>query len=255
MLWEIYVFHEDISERGDATIPVEALSPPVVVSKPRLIWSHRLGDAFPDKIPHEANTLHEVTLEGSLNSARNTAHRDRLIPEALRVLRPGGNIRIHGLAGDYPGNDEELSLPGAAAAVKYVPTSSEMVGELTQAGFVEVEVETLSQTAYFVIAGVPMREFRIRGTKPGHRPKVKTHHAVYRGPLAQVADDYGNVFRRGELTPLNVHDWQMLSKGKAAGEFVFFAPQAHDAACADDEGPPTPVSVDKSRASSRPQKL
>jgi catechol 2,3-dioxygenase-like lactoylglutathione lyase family enzyme len=254
MLWEIYVFHEDIPERGDDTIPIEALNPPVVVSKPRLIWSHRLGDAFPAKIPHEANTLHEVALEGSLNAGRNAVHRDRLIAETLRALRPGGKIQIHGLAGDYPGNDGKLSLPGPAAAVEYVPTAAEMVAELTQAGFVDVELETLSQTAYFVVAGVPMREFRIRAAKPGHRPKAKTHHAIYRGPLAQVADDYGNVFRRGELTPLNVHDWQMLSKGKAAGEFVFFAPEVHNGTSVHDEGPPTPVSADKSRATSGLQK-
>jgi catechol 2,3-dioxygenase-like lactoylglutathione lyase family enzyme len=255
MLWEIYVFHEDIPERGDATIPIEALNPPVVVSKPRLIWSHRLGEAFPDKIPHESNTLHEVALEGSLNASPNAVHRDRLIPEALRALRPGGSIQIHGLAGDYPGNDEKLSLPGPAMAVEYVPTATEMVVELTQAGFVEVELETLSQTAYFVVAGVPMREFRIRATKPGHRSKAKTHHAVYRGPLAQVADDYGNVFRRGELTPLNVHDWQMLSKGEAGAAFVFFAPKVRDAACTDDDEPPTPVSGEKSPATSEPHKV
>src|SRR5262245_60505784 len=234
MLWEIYIFHEDIPERGDATIPVEALNPPVVGSKPRSTWWHRLGAAFPPKIPHEANTLHEVALEGSLNAGRNAVHRDRLIPEALRVLRPGGNIQIHGLAGDHPGNHEQLSLPGPAMAVECVPTAAEMVAELTEAGFVDVELETLSQTACFVVAGVSMREFRIRATKPGHRPKAKTHHAIYRGPLAQVADDYGNVFRRGELIALNVHDWQMLSKGKAGAEFVFFAPEAHTAAHSDD---------------------
>ena len=44
--------------------------------------------------------------------------------------------------------------------------------------------------------------------------KQKTHHAIYRGPLAQVTDDFGNVFRRGELTPLNVHDWQLLLVGR-----------------------------------------
>ena len=241
MLWEIYVFHEDIDERGDAIVPIEALNLPVG-SKPGSIWSHRLGESFPSRIPHEANTLHEVALEGSFNAGPSAIHRDRLIPEALRTLRPGGKIQIHGLAGDYPGNGKKLSLPGPAAAVDYVPTAAEMAQELAQAGFVEVELETLSQTAYFVVAGVPMREFRIRATKPGHRPKTKTHHAIYRGPLAQVADDYGNVFRRGELTPLNVHDWQMLSKGEAAAAFVFLAPQVADPSSGSDR-PPTPVSA------------
>ena len=29
--------------------------------------------------------------------------------------------------------------------------------------------------------------------------------------MAQVTDDFGNLFRRGVPTPLNIHDWQMLS--------------------------------------------
>jgi hypothetical protein len=41
------------------------------------------------------------------------------------------------------------------------------------------------------------------------------------GPREQVMDDFGNVFRRGEVTALNVHDWQVLSKGAAAAAFLF----------------------------------
>jgi hypothetical protein len=33
--------------------------------------------------------------------------------------------------------------------------------------------------------------------------------------MGQVTDDFGNVFRRGLATPLNVHDWQMLSQSAA----------------------------------------
>src|SRR5215468_1924983 len=42
MLWEVYLFHEDIDEHGDATVPVLALNPPVQLSsKPRSSWTHR----------------------------------------------------------------------------------------------------------------------------------------------------------------------------------------------------------------------
>jgi hypothetical protein len=63
---------------------------------------------------------------------------------------------------------------------------------------------------------VAMREFRIAARKPGHRPRTATHHAVYLGPMEQVTDDFGNVFRRGAPTALNVHDWQTLSRGARA---------------------------------------
>jgi hypothetical protein len=90
-----------------------------------------------------------------------------------------------------------------------------------------------------------MREIRIHARKPGHRTQQKTHHAIYRGPLAEVTDDYGNVFRRGELTPLNVHDWQMLSKGDAAASFVFLTPGARSETACNNTAAPTPTSSAK----------
>jgi catechol 2,3-dioxygenase-like lactoylglutathione lyase family enzyme len=235
MLWEIYVFHEDIEERGDATVPLVAIAETNASSKPLPTWSHRLGMAFPDSIPHDSNSLFEVALEGSVNADPRTTNRSRLMSEALRVLRPGGAVRIHGLAGDRSSNGERPQLPGPASAVEYVPTPAELADELTQAGFVEVHVETLSQTAFFEVAGVPMRELRIHAKKPGHRPKQKSHYAIYRGPHAQVTDDYGNVFKRGEMTLLNIHDWQMLSKSAAAASFLLVAPHGDTRAACEKE--------------------
>jgi hypothetical protein len=98
------------------------------------------------------------------------------------------------------------------------------MADLTRAGFRDIQIVQLSQKPCFVVGGVGMRECRIQARKPGHRTRQKTHFAIYRGPLAEVTDDYGNAFRRGELTPLNVHDWQMLSKGDAAASFLLLAP-------------------------------
>jgi catechol 2,3-dioxygenase-like lactoylglutathione lyase family enzyme len=245
MLWEVYLFHEDIDEHGEATVPVAALSPPVQLSsKPLSIWTHRLGTALPDRIPHDANSLHEVMLEGSFNTGRDAVTRDNLLVEVLRVLRPGGEIRLHMLTGDSSGDYGKLSLPGPAAAVGYAPTPSELTAALTRAGFRDVHIVTLSQKPCLVAEGVAMRECRIQARKPGHRTQQKTHHAVYRGPLAEVKDDYGNVFRRGELTPLNLHDWQMLSKGESAESFIFLTPDGiSEAACCNEATPPTPSSA------------
>jgi catechol 2,3-dioxygenase-like lactoylglutathione lyase family enzyme len=245
MLWEVYVFHEDIDERGDANAPVASPSPLVTLSKPLLSWAHRLGAALPDRIPHDANSLTEVILEGSFNAGRDSINLDRLMAEALRALRPGGAIRLHGLTGDSSGNYGKLSLPGPAAAVEYAPTPSELTDALIRAGFRDVQVVLLSQKPYFIVEGVGMRECRIQAKKPGRRTQQKTHHAIYRGPLAEVRDDYGNLFRRGEFTPLNAHDWQMLSKGDSAASFIFLTPSEKSEAACKETALPTPASSAK----------
>ena len=223
-LWEIYVFHDDIDDHGSAAPPrVEPLRLDTARSQAPLAWEHRLRDPIPSRIPHDDNTLHEVRLEGSINVAPDADNRSGLLAESLRALRPGAAIYVHGLAGDRPSRSTP-ALPGPAAAVQHVPAIIDVVDDLVRTGFVEVQIEKLSETAYFVVDEVPMRELRIAARKPGHRPGTATHHAVYLGPMAQITDDFGNVFRRGVSMPLNVHDWQMLSRSAASGAFLFLKP-------------------------------
>jgi catechol 2,3-dioxygenase-like lactoylglutathione lyase family enzyme len=239
-LWEIYVFHDDIDDHGSAAPPrVEPLRVERGKSPAPLAWEHRLRDPIPSRIPHDDNVLHEVRLEGSINVAPEAEHRSELLAESMRALRPGGTIYVHGLAGDRPSHSTP-ALPGPAAAVQHVPATGDVVDELVRAGFVEIHIEKLSQTAYFVVDDVPMRELRVVGRKPGHRPRTAAHQAVYLGPMAQVTDDFGNLFRRGVPTPLNIHDWQMLSKS-ASGAFLLLKPDGAktDASCADRPAPPT----------------
>jgi catechol 2,3-dioxygenase-like lactoylglutathione lyase family enzyme len=223
-LWEIYIFHDDIDDHGGAAPPrVEPLRIETSKSRPPLAWEHRLRDPVPARIPHDDNTLHEIRLEGSINVAPEADNRPALLAESFRTLQPGASIYLHGLAGDRRcGSNPQL--PGPAAAVQHVPAAGDVVDDLVRTGFVGIEIEKLSETAYFVVDGVPMRELRIVARKPGYRPARATHDAVYLGPMAQVTDDFGNVFRRGVATPLNIHDWQLLAKSAASATFLFLKP-------------------------------
>jgi catechol 2,3-dioxygenase-like lactoylglutathione lyase family enzyme len=252
-LWEIYVFHEDIEDDdhdhdhddlmqtstagqqearddGNGHMSAEAAQGSGAgagVGASALTWSHRLADAVPARIPHDDNSVRDIELEGTINGDPAAPHRAGLLADAYRVLKPGAELHLHGLAGDAPCSRGagELGLPGPAAAVQHVPASADVVNELKGAGFVDIRFETLSKTAYFNIDGVGMREVRVSARKPGHRSRAATHRAVYLGPLAEVTDDFGNTFRRGEPTPLNVHDWQVLSKSAASSSFLFLEPE------------------------------
>jgi catechol 2,3-dioxygenase-like lactoylglutathione lyase family enzyme len=239
-LWEIYIFHDDIDDHGSARPPrVEPLRIETAASAAPLAWEHRLSDPVPSRIPHDDNTLYQIRLEGSINAASETDHRSGLLSESLRALRPGAPIYLHGLAGDRR-SASSPALPGPAAAVQHVPAAGDVIDDLVRAGFVDIQIEKLSETAYFVVDGVAMRELRVAARKPGYRPARATHEAVYLGPMAQVTDDFGNVFRRGVATPLNIHDWQVLSKGAASAAFLLLKPDATKAAtcCGTESAPP-----------------
>jgi catechol 2,3-dioxygenase-like lactoylglutathione lyase family enzyme len=261
-LWEIYVFHEDLEEDdhdhgdhdrrepmqtstsgqqdarqgggaggvggvGEARDAGQATAQAAAAQRSAPItWEHRLADDVPARIPHDDNSVAEVRLDGTINGDPAAPHRAGLMADAYRVLKPGAEVHVHGLAGDAPCARAagELALPGPAAAVQHVPAAGAVADELKNAGFVDIRFETLSQTAYFTIDGIRMREVRLSARKPGHRPRTATHQAVYLGPLAQVTDDFGNVFRRGEPTTVNIHDWQVLSNGAAAAAFLLLKP-------------------------------
>ena len=100
-LWEIYVFHEDIDDHGEASPPrAEQRQVQTVPVTPPRAWEHHLRETLPVRIPHDDNTLQEVRLEGSFNLAPETENRGVLLAEALRTLRPEATIYLRGLAGD-----------------------------------------------------------------------------------------------------------------------------------------------------------
>lgn len=234
ILWEIYVFHEDIDEAEDvAAARVQSEPAEQAATQALHTWQHHLREPIPDRLPFDDNTLHQVRLEGSINLAPDAVNRSRLMGEVLRVLRPGAEVHVHGLAGDRPCSSA-IALPGPAAAVQHVPPASDVAAELAAAGFAGIHLERLSSTAYFEVDGVPMRELQLSARKPGFRPRAAAHQAIYLGPMHQVVDDFGNVFTRGVPTSLNVHDWQLLSRGAMSSSFLLLTPaESKDGGCGD----------------------
>jgi len=239
-LWEVYVFHEDIEDRGHASPP--PVAPLQIGAAAPRAWEHRLREPFPARVPHEDNSLTEVRLAGSINAAMETEHRSGLLREVWRVLRPGEPVHIHGLSGDRRSRLAP-ALPGPASAVQHVPATEDVIDELVRAGFVQIQIDVLSSQPHFVVDGVPMRELRIVARKPGYRPTAASHRAVYLGPLSQVVDDFGNVFRRGVMTPLNVHDWQALSKSTVSNSFKLLGPEPSTTAASCCDASEAPVTA------------
>lgn len=225
-LWELYVFHEDTDEHGADDVPAVAqvAGPAATTAAERSVWQHRLADDLPVNIPHADDSLDEAMLSGGANRAGGGSDLRHLLAEAWRALRPGGEVRVHGLASDAPLAGPLPTLPGPAAEVRHVPVREDVLAAVRAAGFVGVCCEKLSLQGYFDLGGTPLRELLVAGRKPGFRPAAARHQAVYLGPLAQVTDDFGNVFRRGAATGLNIHDWLALKQGPVAAQFLLLTP-------------------------------
>ncbi len=50
------------------------------------------------------------------------------------------------------------------------------------------------------------------------------HRAIYLGPMAQVTDDFGNIYRRGAIATIAARDWEMLSASPSRDAFLLLGP-------------------------------
>lgn len=213
VLWEIYTLEGDIDHSGfdDPPLPDE--------QAPEMVWEHRLTDRWPERIAHADDSLDEVRLEGTFNAVAPAAKVVHLLAEAYRVLKPGGRVSVHGLAGDrpFPG---EPKLPGMASLVERVPVETEPLETLRQAGFGGLFYDKLGDIHCFRVNGVELRELRLTGRKPV-ADSNSTVCVLYKGPFAEVTDEAGTLYLRGEAVKVPARLAELLRSGPAADQFAF----------------------------------
>jgi hypothetical protein len=224
---EFYVLEEagacDL-EPLDVAHQIVALRPQ---EQPIARWGHRLGQTIPCRIPADTGTLDQVVLEGTFNAQPVSGQPALILNETARVLRAGGTLLMHGVTADRP-LSQTPQLPGPAAAVKYVPTTPELLDAVKDAGLVGSELLAFGETYRFLHAGAELRETRIRAWRADSTPRRFDEVVVYRGPFAELRDDSGLIFRRGEAICVDLPTSQRLQQSSCAANFAFL-PAAHQA--------------------------
>src|SRR5262249_15053249 len=150
-LVEVYVFEEDIDHSGFDDPPAPKTAAPVEAAA----WDHRLTEPLPGRIDHADATVDLVRLEGIFNMPLEAASRSRFLADIFRVLRPGGRLVVHALAGDRPYAGAP-ALPGLASLVRHVPVDAEIRAALYQAGFRDMFFHQLGDIHCFQLNGVEL---------------------------------------------------------------------------------------------------
>ena len=172
-LWEMYTLDEDLDHRGqgqslDEMIPDAANRPALngngAPAAQAVVYEHRMLSPVPERLPQADSSVDEVRLRGSLNMALDAQTQQRLVREALRVLRPGGKVFAHTLVGDRELSDP--GLPGPASGVQFVPTETAPTQLLESTGFERLRFVKFDAKPCFQRAGVNMREQQLEAFKP-----------------------------------------------------------------------------------------
>jgi catechol 2,3-dioxygenase-like lactoylglutathione lyase family enzyme len=217
-LWEVYALTGELPHLGSLAAS-DALAARDRVGRQPVLWDHKLGDEITLPLAFADGSLDEVRLRGSFNTPRPTEDCVALLAEVRRVLAPGGQVLIHGLAADRPLEGGFPRLPGPAALVRHTPIEHEPVEWLARAGFVAIYVQRLGELPNFEHAGVKMRELMVVAWKPA-APEVAAL-VVYKGPFRSVTDDGGRVYPRGARVAVDAETAALLRLGPLADQFTF----------------------------------
>ena len=164
-LWEFYVLAGDLDHRGpgqtlEQIVPRNTNALPIAAAA---IWEHRLGQPLPLPLPHENHSLDEVRMRGTFNVPTDVTPAS-VFADIRRVLQPDGRLQLHFLTSDSPVADSDVKLSGAAAHVRRVPTLSDLLRDLAQAGFVKVKFEKYAATPCFRLGEASLRETMLTAT-------------------------------------------------------------------------------------------
>ena len=104
--------------------------------------------------------------------------------------------------------------------MKHVPVRTELLQQLAAIGFIDCRLTTFRSGACFQSNGIPLRETKIVAVKPGDCRESSRTDLVYRGPFAEIKDDYGTVWRRGEQQSVSSVRWEELRKAGLEASFT-----------------------------------
>lgn len=217
-LWEVYALSGDLSHRGSLSAS-DALAARDRAGRSEA-WEHRLGDPLTLPLSLGDESMDEVRLRGTLNAPRTEEDKALLMREVLRILRPGGQVMIHGLVSDRELPKGFPRLPGPAALVRHTPLETEPVRLLELSGFAGTFVQKLGMSPNFQHDGAKMRELLVCAWKPEAAPEAP-QGIVYKGPFREVTDDAGRTYRRGERVTVDPEALRTLRRGPLADQFVF----------------------------------
>lgn len=174
----------------------------------------------------ESNSVDLVVSNCVLNLVAEK-HRVQMIDEIFRVLKPGGRVAISDIVSDeyvpkHLREDEHLWSGCISGAFQ----EEEFLQAFLDAGFVAVAYDKWDEAPWQVVEGIEFRSVTVMATKPEEDEGIDAGQAViYKGPFAEVCDDSGNFFPRGERIAVSAQTLKFLSSGPLKQSFICINPE------------------------------
>ncbi len=163
------------------------------------------------------------------NCVLNLVHDEekaKLLKEIHRVLKPGGRVAIADIVSDetVPAHlkaDPELWSGCISGAFQ----EQAFIEGFQDAGFIAIKVDKWDAQPWRVVEGIEFRSVTLTAVKgAGSECLDKGHAVIYRGPYAEVRDDEGHIFPRGERMAVCERTCRLLCDGPYGEDFIGITP-------------------------------
>lgn len=177
----------------------------------------------------KANSVDLVVSNCVLNLVHDS-DKTQLINEIFRVVKPGGRVAISDIISDETVPEHLKRDPALwSGCISGALQEHDFLQAFVNAGFITVSYDKWEAQPWQVVEGIEFRSVTITAIKPENQPCLDKGHAViYRGPFAEVFDEDGHVYYRGQRMAVCERTYRLLTSAAYGEQFIGIAPATNN---------------------------